>query len=360
MASKQHWIAGLKRGQSLIDFFAAQDKALATTSDQRRYLRLRLGDRTGWLPAVAWENAEQLFQAFDDGDIVKVMAEVEEFKGRLQLRIRQLRRARADEGVDPADFWAASRFSVPEMLARLDRIVAEVSNPWLRRLLEMTVGERGSARRAFAEAAAAKEVHHAYLGGLLEHVLEMVTLGRALASLHPDYADQDVVTTAIVLHDVGKVFELQRQGGHFAYSREGELLGHIYLGARFVEEQVAHIPQFPPDLREELLHCLLSHHGSLDRGAPVLPRTMNAWIVHLADDASAKLNQVRRLYERIQMGAGDRQGWSEFDQRLGIRAYAGFLQNDYTGDEVLLEPWEPPTPPPAPSGPPGGPDPPAA
>ena len=350
--AKQHWVAGLKRGQSLIDFFTAQDKSISVTADNRRFLRMRLGDRTGWIPAVVWENADHYYQAFEDGDIVKVMGEVEEFRGRLQVRVRQLRRARPEDGVDPSDFWASSRFPVPELLARLDQTIAGVANPWLRRLLEMTIGERGGVRRAFSEVGAAKEVHHAYLGGLLEHVLEMATLGRAMASLHPDCADPDVVTTAILLHDIGKLFEFQRQGGTFTYSREGELLGHLYLGARWLEQQASAIPHFPPDLLEELLHCVLSHHGSLDRGSPVLPRTMNAWIVHLADDASARLNQVRRLYERVQMGAGDGQGWSDFDQRLGIRAYTGFLQNDYTGDEVLLEPWDEEPLPPGP--PPGG------
>ena len=336
--AKQHWVAGLKRGQSLIDFFTAADKGISVTADQRRFLRLRLGDRTGWVPAVVWDNADHYFQAFEDGDVVKVMAEVEEFRGRLQLRVRQLRRARPEDRVDPADFWPVSRFPVPELLDRLDRCIASVSNPWLRRLLEVTLGPRGSVRAAFAEMGAAKEVHHAYLGGLLEHVLEMATIGEALVSLHPDCADRDVVTTAILLHDVGKLFEFQRQGGTFNYSRQGELLGHIYLGARWLEQQAATLPHFPPELLEELLHCLLSHHGSLERGAPVLPRTMNAWIVYLADEASARLNQVRRLYERIQLGGGDGQGWSEFDQRLGIRAYAGFLQQDYSGDEVLLGP----------------------
>lgn len=355
--SKQHWVATLKKGQALVDLFAAQDKSISLTADNRRYLRLRLGDRTGWVSAVAWDNPDQLYAAFEDGDVVKVMGEVEEFRGRLQLKVKQLRRARPEDRVDPADFVASSRFPPGDLLARLDELVASVQNPWLRRLLEITVGRQGSVRQAFAQGSAAKEVHHAYIGGLLEHVIEMAALGRVLCQLHPEYADPDMVTTAIVFHDIGKLQEFTRQGHGFVHTREGELHGHVYMGARWLEQQAAHIAGFPPDLLEELVHCILSHHGTPDRGAVVLPRTMNAWIVHLADDASAKLNQVRRLYERADQGAGSPDGWSEYDQRLGIRAYTGFLQADYEGDEALVgELWsgEPPAPPPPPVRPASG------
>lgn len=326
--AKQHWIGSLRRGDAVLDFFAAQDKVLATTADNsRRYLRLRLGDRTGWIPALAWDNATQLYEAFENGDIVKVMGVVEEFRGRLQVRIHKLRAATAQDPIDPADFLPSSRFPVQKMLERLDGVIDEVKNPYLQQLLKLTLGPQGKARQAFAHASAAKEVHHAYIGGLLEHVLEMVGVARALCSLHPEYTDPDLVTAAILLHDIGKLQEFEQQGHGFAYTRPGELLGHVFLGARWVEEQARSVPGFPEELLEELLHCILSHHGLLEHGAPVLPRTMNAWIVYLADDASAKLNQVRRLYERAESGGGAGDGWSEYDPRLGIRAYTGFARS---------------------------------
>ncbi len=325
--AKQQWIGSLRRGDAILDFFAAQDKVLATTADnQRRYLRLRLGDRTGWLPALAWDNAVQLYEAFDNGDIVKVMGTVEEFRGRLQIRVHKLRVATAQDRVDLHDFLPASRFPVRELLERLDSVIDGVQNPYLQHLLRLALGPQGEAREAFTRASAAKEVHHAYLGGLLEHVLEMVDVARALCALHPEYTDPDLVTAAVLLHDIGKLQEFEQQGHGFAYTRPGELLGHVFLGARWVEERSRQVPGFPEGLLEELLHCILSHHGLLEHGAPVLPRTMNAWIVYLADDASAKLNQVRRLYERAGSGGGGGDGWSEYDPRLGIRAYTGFAQ----------------------------------
>lgn len=326
--AKQHWIGSLRRGDAILDFFAAQDKVLATTADNsRRYLRLRLGDRTGWLPALAWDNATKLYEAFENGDIVKVMGVVEEFRGRLQVRIHKLRAATAQDPIDPADFLPSSRFPVQKMLHRLDSVIDEVKNPYLQQLLKLVLGPQGKVRQAFANASAAKEVHHAYIGGLLEHVLEMVSVGQALCSLHPEYTDPDLVTAAILLHDIGKLQEFEQQGHGFAYTRPGELLGHVFLGARWVEEHARSVPGFPEELLEELLHCILSHHGLLEHGAPVLPRTMNAWVVYLADDASAKLNQVRRLYERAESGGGAGDGWSEYDPRLGIRAYTGFAHN---------------------------------
>lgn len=324
---KRYWIGSLKRGDSILDFFAASDKALGTTVDNRRFLRLRLGDRTGWLAGVAWDNAQKLYDSFENGDIVRVMGEVEEFRGKLQIRVRSLRASSPSDGVELADFLPSSRHAATDLLARLDATIAGVANPHLRSLLLALVGPEGRLRQAYAQASAAREVHHAYLGGLLEHVLEMAQVGRALASLHPEYVDQDVITAALLLHDLGKTRELEQHGHSFAYTREGELLGHVYLGARMVEETARALPAFPDHLLEELVHCILSHHGLPEHGAPVQPRTMNAWIVYLADEASARLNQVRRLYERVDAGGGPGDGWSEFDPRLGIRAYTGFTRS---------------------------------
>ncbi|MEW6045220.1 MAG: HD domain-containing protein [Bacillota bacterium] len=325
--AKQYWIGSLKRGDTVLDYFAAQDKVLATTADRRRYLRLRLGDRTGWLPALAWDNAAKLYEAFENGDIVRVLGEVEEFRGRLQLKVHKLRAATLEDHVDPADFLPSSRFPAEQMLKRLDDLIAQVTNAWLRQLLLNLLGPQGRMRQAYCTSSAAKEVHHAYIGGLLEHVLEMAEVGRALSSLHPEYTDPDLVTAAILLHDIGKLQEFEQQGHGFVYTRPGELLGHVFLGARLVEAHARAIPGFPDDLLEELLHCILSHHGLPEHGAPVMPRTMNAWIVYLADEASAKLNQVRRLYDRAGSGGGAGEGWSEYDPRLGIRAYTGFTRN---------------------------------
>ncbi|MBE3598975.1 MAG: HD domain-containing protein [Limnochordaceae bacterium] len=330
--AKQYWIGSLKRGDSVLDFFAAQDKALATTADNRRYLRLRLGDRTGWMSAVAWDNGPQLFEAFENGDIVRVMGEVEEYRGKLQIRVHKLRAATPSDRLDAADFLPSSRFPASELVRRLDGVIEQVANPWLHELLRRLLGPGGLLREAYGRTSAAREVHHAYLGGLLEHVLEMVDIGLTLSRLHPEYANPDVVVTAILLHDVGKLYELDQQGHGFVYTREGELLGHVYLGARLVEAHARAIEHFPDDLREELVHCVLSHHGSAEHGAPVLPRTMNAWIVYLADEASARLNQVRRLYERVDAGGGPGDGWSEYDPRLGIRAYTGFTRSAPEGE----------------------------
>jgi len=339
---KRRFVEDLQPGERLVDLFVATDKELARTQNGRVFLRLYLSDRTGRLPAVAWEDAESLYKSFEDGNVVKVEGEVTTYRGQEQLTIFRLRKARPEE-IEEEAYLPASRRPLEAMAAELQQVVASVQDPWLQALLQRFFGPDSPVLDRFIRHTAAIGVHHAYVGGLVEHVLEMVKIARTLASLHPEYVNEDLIVTAVLLHDIGKLDEYTMDSMAFRQTDLGRLHGHLYQGARRVEEAIRAIEGFPDALAQELIHCILSHHGQLEHGAVALPQTLNAQIVHYADLASARLNQFRMLLEG-RGGREDQDAWSEFDRFLGVRAYRGFL------DAAPPAAGEPEDPPPSPNG----------
>lgn len=327
-------------GTVITGFFAADRKEMGETSAQKPFLRCVFRDRTGEVLGVCWEEAEAVAAQFENGDVVKVRGRVGTYHEKLQLTVEKLRKASRDE-VEPADYLPASRFSIEEMVDELRRVVGSVEDPWLRKLLHVVFSRPGVVER-YSRHTAALGIHHAYVGGLLEHVLEMVRLVEAMAALHPEYTDRDLLVAGVLLHDIGKLEEYEMRGVGFNQSNSGQLLGHIYMGARWVEERIAEIEGFPASLRQELLHLILSHHGEIEFGAVSTPKTMNAWVLHMADLTSARLNQFRKLYDNHSTAEGD---WTQYDRYLKTRAYLGFLgENSEPGAAVAGESVESDTP----------------
>ncbi|BAS26584.1 3'-5' exoribonuclease YhaM family protein [Limnochorda pilosa] len=321
---KRRFIEDLRPGERLADFFVASDKELARTQNGKAFLRLHLSDRTGRLPAVAWDDAESLWKSFDDGSVVKVETELGTYRGQEQFTVFRLRRATPEE-IEEEAYLPSSRRPLGEMEAELQEVVSGVRDPWLQALLARFFSPGSEGLRRYVRHTAATGVHHAYVGGLLEHVLEMVRIARTLCSLHPEYVNEDLVVAAVLLHDVGKLEEYAMDGMAFRQTDLGRLYGHLYQGARWVEQEAAAIDGFPEPLAQELIHCILSHHGLQEHGAVVVPQTLNAQVLHYADLVSARLNQFRQLIE----GKGRQatlETWSEFDRFLGVRAFRGFLE----------------------------------
>lgn len=329
---KTQFVRDLRPGLSLSEYFVAEGKNLGYTGNGKPFLRLQLADRSGSVPAICWENVQAFAEAFQNGEVVKVHGLTSVYRDQLQVTITRLRRAREDE-IDAADFIPASRYPVETMLEDLRGVIATIHNPWLAQLLRRVFDPEGELLPRFARQTAARGIHHAYVGGLLEHTLEMVRIAETLVELHPEYTNREMVIAAILLHDIGKLDEYSLNGMSFEQTVAGRLAGHLYLGARRVEAMIQEIPGFPEALAQELIHCILSHHGELEFGAVTTPKTLNAYIVHLADWVSARLNQFRSLYDRHPAGAGD---WTAVDRHLGLRAYRGFF------DRGCAEPDQPP------------------
>lgn len=282
------------------------------------FLLLTLQDATGQLLGKISNEVDRYEREFDAGEFVRVDAHATIFHDALQLEVTHVRRVNPDqdrrEGFREEDCILSAPRPTGEMWGELVAHVASVRSSHLRVLLNRVLADNEAALREWP---AALTVHHAYRSGFLEHILKMAEVGRALAKAYD--ANDDLVLAGVVLHDIGKLQELAYDSGTVSYTRDGNLLGHIALGLILVRETAQGIAGFPSDLRSELEHLVLSHHGSKEYGSPVEPKTIEAFILAAVDDLDAKLNQVRRAI-REDTSDDEFTGWH---RRLGRVLYKG-------------------------------------
>ncbi len=262
-----------------------------------------------------WDNVAEVMDTFDRDDFVKVKGLVQVFHNRPQLTIHKLRRAE-DHEIAPADYFPASERDPDEMLRELRGIVAEMRNPHLRGLIESLLDDPDIAAR-YKMAPAAKQIHHAYLGGLIEHVLSLCGLAK-LAASHYKSVDLDLLLAGAILHDIGKIHELSYDRG-FGYTTDGQLLGHIQIGVRMAGDRMARMPDFPPRLRTLVEHMILSHHGRLEFGSPKVPQFPEALLLHYLDDLDSKMECMRALVEKDRQVEGVFTGYSPAIERCILK-----------------------------------------
>jgi 3'-5' exoribonuclease len=313
----QPLVRTLKEGDAFQGFLLAQEAAYKTSAKGSEYLELKLGDASGDLKAFLWDvrAVEGDMDAIRSDVFVRVKGAVTSYNGRLQLKLDKARFAADAEVGDFSAFFPVSARPVPEMLAELDGFIGSVRDPWIRQLLSALFVEDAALRAAFAQAPAAKSMHHAFLGGLLEHTLS--TLGMAdRACGHYRSLNRDLVLVGVCLHDVGKTAELSYQRS-IGYTDAGNLLGHIAIESEWISRAVGKIPGFPEELRLQILHIVLSHHGRLEFGSPVLPKTPEALLVHYLDDLDGKLEVMFKAV-KDEAGSGS---WSPFSRALDRMIY---------------------------------------
>jgi 3'-5' exoribonuclease len=281
------------------------------------FLSLTLQDATGRIFARVFDDVQGLKGEFDAGEFVKLQGRTNLFNGRLQFVVERIRRVHQDQdraaGFREEDLVPSATRPLDEMWAELQTVVTGVGNPFLRALLERVVGEHEARLRIWP---AAQVVHHAYRGGFLEHILQIARVATMLADAYQ--ANRDIVIAGALLHDIGKLQELAYETAT-SYSREGNLLGHISLGLVMVRDASRAIPDFPPELLTRIEHIVLSHHGSMGFGSPVEPMTVEAFILSMADDLDAKVNQVRQAISE-DTGEGE---FTAYHSRLGRVFYKG-------------------------------------
>ena len=290
---KSPYVNEVEANRVISTSFLVHSKEIRQKKGGELYLSLLLGDRTGELDAKMWDNVAEIIDGFERDDFVKVKGLIQVFHNRPQLTIHKMRRMDASE-IEPSDYFPCSRRDPAEMWAELRGIVAGFTNPYLKALLDAVLDDEEIASR-YRRAPAAKQIHHAFLGGLLEHVLSLCTLARMTAQ-HYKNIDLDLLLTGVVLHDVGKIYELNYERG-FSYSSEGQLLGHIAIGVRILAEKVRGIPDFPNALRCLVEHMVLSHHGQLEFGSPKLPQFPEALLLHYIDDMDSKMECMRAMID---------------------------------------------------------------
>ena len=270
-------------------------KQQRTTRAAKPYLSLILGDNSGQIEAKVWELADpRIAQDFNRGDAVKIRGCASIFDGKLQLKVDQLK-ALNPQDYDRADLLPATTYNIDELWSQLEAILASFTDSDLKGLVTAVLAD-GEIREAFREAPAAKQLHHAFLGGLLEHVVSLLTLAVKVVPHYPILM-RDLVLTGVILHDIGKIHELAWATG-FEYTLEGTLLGHIQIGASMVEKTIDSLPDFPPRLKTLVLHVILSHHGKLEFGSPKLPMIPEALMLNFLDDMDAKMQTLKSEFEK--------------------------------------------------------------
>lgn len=277
------------------------------------FLSLMLQDASGRIVARAFDDVDRLKTEFEAGEFVKVKARANVYNDRLQLIVENIRRVHPEqdrkEGFREEDCVIASARPVDEMWAELQGRIAGVANPFVKQLIEKIVAANEAKLRIWP---AAQTLHHAYRAGFLEHVLQMANVGETVAKAYQ--ANPDLVLAGAILHDIGKLQELDYDLAT-SYSREGRLLGHIMLGSAVVRDAALAIEGFPPVLLSEIQHLILSHHGCLEYGSPVVPMTVEAFILSFIDDLDAKINMVRQAI-RDDTGDGEFTGYHSRLERV--------------------------------------------
>jgi 3'-5' exoribonuclease len=290
---KSPYVKELEPNRVITTSFLVHSKEIRQKKSGEFYLSLLLGDRTGELDAKMWDNVAEVIDTFDRDDFVKVKGLIQVFHNKPQMTIHKVRRM-DDSEIEFGDYFPSSRRNPDEMWDELRGIVAGIGNRHLQSLLNAMLDDPDVAVR-YRRAPAAKTIHHAYLGGLIEHVLSLCALARATGPHYPN-VDCDLLLTGVVLHDIGKIYELNYERG-FSYSNEGQLIGHINIAMRMVAEKLRLLPQFPPLLRSLVEHMILSHHGQLEFGSPKVPQFPEALLLHYLDDLDSKMECMRALIE---------------------------------------------------------------
>ncbi len=290
------YIQTIREGDHVSEVYLCKSKQNLTAKNGKAYISLTLQDKTGTLDAKIWDvhagvdNFEPMDYIFVDGDVTS-------FMNNLQLSIRRVRVAQEGEYA-PQDYFPVSAKDIPQMYQELKQYIEKVKEPHLHQLLVNMLVEDEQMVKAFCNHSAAKSVHHGFIGGLLEHTLSVTKLCYFYCSLYPRL-NRDLLLTAAMLHDIGKLWELAPFPLN-DYTDDGQLLGHIMLGYELVGMRIRYIAGFPKKTASELRHCILAHHGELEYGSPKKPELMEALALHFADNTDAKMETFAEALDGAQ------------------------------------------------------------
>ena len=301
------YIETFREGMHVSDVYLCKSKQIALTKNGKEYGSVVLQDKTGTIDGKIWDLGSPGIGEFSAMDYIYIDADVTMFQGSFQLNIKRVRKADEDEYY-PGDYLPVSSKDINVMLRELTQYITTIKNEHLRKLAAGYFVNDKAFLKVFCGHSAAKSVHHGFVGGLLEHTLSVVKMCDYLSKQYPAL-NRDLLLTAAMFHDIGKTKELSAFPEN-DYTDAGQLIGHIMIGAQMVIEGAAKIPGFPKKLENELVHCVLAHHGELEYGSPKKPALIEALALNLADNADAKLETMTEILK----GAGDNNGWLGFNR----------------------------------------------
>lgn len=286
--------AAQQENKVITSSFVVSNKQIKAKKSGEPYLDLTLMDRTGTIQAKMWDNVEECAEAFDQDDVVKVKGLINKYNQRWQLTIHKLRKLEQAD-IEFADYLPKTPKDIDQLWRTLGEFVATMREPHLRHLLELFMADPAIAF-AYRNAPAAKTMHHAFIGGLLDHVVSLFN-ACDLMSRNYTFINRDLLLTGAFLHDIGKVHELS-YARSFGYTTEGQLLGHLIIDLEMLHAKLALIPDFPPQLKILVEHLIISHHGQYEFGSPKLPMFPEALMLHYLDDMDSKMEAMRAQFER--------------------------------------------------------------
>lgn len=303
------YIDTLREGERISEIYLCKFKQTALTKAGKPYENLILQDKTGTVDAKIWDVGSNGIEEFDSLDYIQITADVTSFQGSLQLNVKRVRKAEEGE-FEPSDYLPVSEKNIDEMYLELEGYIKSVKNPYLNKLLSNVFLSDADFEKRFKFHSAAKSVHHGFVGGLLEHTLSVTKICDFYAQNYP-MLNRDLLLVAAMFHDIGKLQELSVFPEN-DYTDEGQLLGHIMIGAQFVSEKIREIPDFPVRLGNELKHCILAHHGELEYGSPKKPALMEALALSFADNTDAKMQTMKEALSATAEGNTEWQGYNRF------------------------------------------------
>lgn len=302
------YIEELREGERIGEVYLCKHKQTATTKAGKPYDSLILQDKTGTLDAKIWDVGSSGIEEFDKLDYIYVVGDVTSFQGALQLNVKRVKKM-SETDVNPSDYLPVSEYNIEEMYQKLLAYIAQMKHPYLKQLAESFFADADFAKR-FQFHSAAKSVHHGFVGGLVEHTLHVTQICDFFSKLYP-MLNRDLLLTAAMFHDIGKLTELSTFPAN-DYTDDGQLLGHIMIGAMEVQKHIDQIEEFPKRTASELIHCILAHHGELEYGSPKKPALAEAIALSFADNSDAKLETMREALSNIPENSLEWQGFNRF------------------------------------------------
>lgn len=291
---KKRFARDIRPDEHINEIFICQKKGEFVGKTGLPYMSLTLIDKSGSVDGKVWDGVEKLSPGFAEGDYIRVKASASQYNGKVQLRISDIQKVSQSQ-VNAADYLPSSSYDISEMTSELHELLRrEVTCEPLALLVESFLGDEAFLPR-YQRTPAAKAIHHSFVGGLLEHTLSLARLAVLICGHYPQ-VDRSMLLTGVFFHDLGKVRELD-VGGTLGYTDEGRLIGHITLGIELMNEHIARIPNFPPELKMVLTHLILSHHGTLEFGSPKRPKTIEAQVLSAIDDLDARVNSFSTILE---------------------------------------------------------------
>lgn len=315
MLTKQ--IKNLEVSNQVLSFFVLRKKELKIKKDGEPYLSVELGDQTGRIRGTIWDNAKTTYSSVELGNIVKIQGIVASFREEKYINIEKLRKSLPQDNVDLGLLMPKTTKDVRIMTLRLFSIIDSLTTSHIKKLLHLVFDDINFKNR-FVQAPAAKLWHQNYLGGLLEHTLQVVDVCEKVMSNY-EGVQRDVLIAGALLHDIGKVFEFSIDG-FIDYSDRGRLVGHITMGYQYVTEKIGQLNNFPEDTASQIQHLILSHHGLRDHGAPVVPMTLEAMLLHCADYLDSQASAFVRI---IQDEKEPGKKWSKYVNLIDRFIYMG-------------------------------------